>query len=220
MKNPLAFPKRITVELDDTQQEGLTFLANILPHTSDESLLNEAVGEGLLVMLQRARRSREDAAEKGDAPPRAPMKNSLGFPARLPVSWDGKHDLNEIHAREAEHDKEQARMTRELGLAMSADDGDVPGFRPVENYIGVPLQEGLRRGLESLVNAYPEIEEENLYATLLGLGIKKVQEDPKVLAPLKGAQDARPSIATRTASRQRFKAEWKALCNMVANRYR
>jgi hypothetical protein len=90
----------------------------------------------------------------------------------------------------------------------------------VENYIGIPLPEGLRQALESIVNAHPDLEEENLYAALLELGVKRVQEDPKALGPTRSAQDATMPFRSKEAAREALRAEWRLLCQRVARGWR
>jgi hypothetical protein len=48
---------------------------------------------------------------------------------------------------------------------------------PVENYVGVPLPEGLRRRLQTFVNDRPELTLEEACAMLLDLGLRKANEE-------------------------------------------
>lgn len=50
---------------------------------------------------------------------------------------------------------------------------------PVENYVGVPLPEELRRKLQAFVDAHPELTVEDACAMLLDLGLRKADQEAK-----------------------------------------
>lgn len=231
--------RRLTIDLEKFHEDGLQQLAGLIPHESVEGLLKVVISRGLVEMLagefERYRPSAKDvspnmlaAREKMEA-----LRSKDGVAAltlrtsarridprttaRTPFGMS--QSLDELHVREAERDREMARMNRDLGLAETTE-GETAGNRQVENYIGVPLSEGLRQGIESLVDAYPDVEEENLYAALLELGLTKVQEDPKVLAQWRASGTAGLPLGTKEATRQQLRAEWRLLCQRVARGWR
>lgn len=239
MKSPNPSPKsRITLDLERFHVEGLQQLAGLIPSESPEQLLKVVISRGLVEMLTgefvRMQPSPTEIAESMNSAKRrmqmlrskdsvaaSKLRSSaqrIDLGTSAPAPFGMKQSLDELHVQEAERDREMARMNRDLGLAETPD-GDHPLGRQVENYIGVPLSEGMRQGLESLVNAYPDVEEENLYAALLELGLKKVQEDPKVLAQWRAAGNAGLPIGTK-AARQKLRAEWRLLCQSVARGWR
>lgn len=226
---------RVTIDLEKFHQDGLGQLAGLMPNESLENLLKVVISRGLVEMLtsefERHQPSAREIARNMDAAKERahPLAKDAAAASKLPSSAEGidpgtsapapfglKQSLDELHVREAEHDQEMARMRRDLGLAETRE--GTPD-RQVENYIGVPLSEGLREGLESLVNAYPDVEEENLFAALLELGLKKVQEDPKTLAPWAAAGNAGLPLGTKEA-REQLRAEWRLLCQKVARGWR
>jgi hypothetical protein len=211
------FAQRVTIDLARFQQQGLTELAERIPLDDPEELLSVVISRGIVEILNSP--ILPPAEESTEA--MGSMNSKLAFPSRMNMMIDlkGKEDWAELHARDAEYDRESARMNRDLGLAESPE-GTPSRGRQVENHIGVPLSEGLRQGLEFLVNAYPDLEEENLYAALLEIGLKKVQEDPKALAPWAVAQKAGAPLRSKEASREQHRAEWKALCRNVARGWR
>lgn len=231
--------RRVTIELETFHEDGLEQLAGLIPHENTEELLKIVISRGLVEMLksefERHQASGSEVAENlnaakgrirelqsGNRPSiNATMKNSLAFPSRMNmmVGLTSRQDRDELHALEAERDQEVARMRRDLGLAETPAGEGTPD-RQVENYIGVPLSEDLRQGLESIVNAYPDVEEESLFSALLELGVEKVQEDPKVLRPWRAAQGARLPLGAKQAARHQFRTGWRLLCRSVARGWR
>ncbi len=225
--------RRLTIDLEAFHEDGLEQLADLLPHESQEDLLKVVISRGLVEMLT-SEFERYQPSARGRAGNMTLVKERMQQPlcskdslaasklrssarrvdpvASAPAPFGMKQSLDELHVQEAERDREMARMNRDLGLAETAENAST---RQVENYIGVPLSEGLRQGLESLVNAYPDVEEENLFAALLELGLKKVQEDPKTLAPWAAAGNAGLPLGTKEA-REQLRAEWRLLCQKVA----
>lgn len=243
MKSPAA-KKRVTIDLERFHVEGLQHLAGLRLYESPEELLKVVISRGLVAMLtwefERNQPSAKEVADNLDAAKQRMRAlhsgDALGAPKRAastlcssahsinptssaPAPFGMKRSLDELHVQEAERDREMARMTRDLGLAETLGDEDGPN-RPVGSHIGVPLPEGLRQGLESVLNAHPDLEEENLYAALLELGLKGVLADPKALRPSKDAQKASLAVGTKEASRQQLRAEWRLLCRNVARGWR
>lgn len=228
---------RVTIDLETFHEDGLEQLAGLLPHESKEELLKIVISRGLVEMLRSeferhrpsakevsqnmmAARERMQELSSNNVVAASKLRSSAQRMARgtgSPAPFGLKHSLDELHVMEAEHDEEMARMRKDLGLAETRE--GTPD-RQVENYIGVPLSEGLRQGLASMVSAYPDLEEESLYAALLELGIKSVRDDPKVLAPTRSLRDARSVLETKEAARQRHRAEWRLLCRSVASGWR
>lgn len=234
--SPANFPKRVTIDLARFQQEGLAEIADRLPLEDVHELLSVVISRGVVEILNspilpppsgrlsESMQAPEDRVhEPGSKDVVASKLRSsaqridLGTNDRVPFGM--KRSLDELHVQEAERDREMARMTRDLGLAETPEGKPARG-RQVENYIGVPLSEGLRQAVESAVNAYPYVEEENLYAALLEVGLKKVQEDPKALAPWANAQKAGAPLGSKDATRARFRREWRTLCGSVARGWR
>lgn len=229
-------PRRVTVELEKFHDDGLQQLAGLLPHESEEELLKVVISRGLVEMLksefERYPPSASDIAKNMNAATAhtgEPQSRHASRGLKLTVRAQGidsgrvpfgmTQSLDELHAVELERDREVARMRRDLGVAETPE-GETTPSRRMENYIGVPLSEGLRRGVESMLNAQPGLEEESLFSALLELGLKKVQEDPKALQPWAAAQKAALGLSKKEASRQRLRAEWKELCNQVARGWR
>lgn len=235
--SPTDVPKRLTIDLARFQQEGLAEIADRLPLEDVHELLSVVISRGIVEILNSPilpppsgqvsenMRPAEDRVRKLGSKVAVPAKlrasaqmSDPGTSDRVPFGM--KQSLDELHVQEAERDREMARMTRDLGLA-EAPEGKPPRDRQVENYIGVFLPEGLRQAVESSVNAYPDVDEEHLYAALLEIGLKKVQEDPKALAPWATAQWAgAPPLGSKEASRDRFRAKWVTLCGSVARGWR
>lgn len=231
--------RRITIDLELFHVEGLRQLAGLIPHESREDLLKVVISRGLVEMLrgefERYQPSVMDVGQNLDAAKERMQKlrskdsvaasklrssaQRIDSGTSAPAPFGMKRSLDELHVQEAERDREVARMNRDLGLAETTEGETTAGNRQVENYIGVPLSEGLRQGIESLVNAYPDVEEENLYAALLELGLKKVQEDPKTLAPWAAAGNVGMPLGTK-AAREKLRAEWRLLCKGVARGWR
>lgn len=231
--------RRLTIDLEKFHEDGLQQLAGLIPHESLEGLLRVVISRGLVEMLagefERYRPSAEDVSQnmlaarehmqelrskesvaasklRSSAQRIAPERNA-------PAPFGMKQSLDELHVREAERDREMARMRRDLGLAETPDHEEAPN-RPVESYIGVPLPEGLRQGLESALNAHPDLEEETLYTALLELGLKGVLADPKALRSSRDAQKAALALDAKNATRQQLRAEWRLLCQSVARGWR
>lgn len=211
------FPKRITIDLATFQQEGLAEIAEHLHLRDVQELLSVVISRGIVEILGSRTLPREPSAERIGT-----TKSKLAFPSRMNMMIDlkGKQDMDELHAIEAERDREVARMRRDLGLAETPEGESRPRGRRIESYIGTPIPEGLRQGLEAMLNANPNLDEENLYCALLEIGLKKVQEDPKALAPRAVAQKAAVTLDVKKAARQQIRAEWKALCRNVARSWR
>lgn len=230
--------RRLTIDLETFHADGLEHLAGLLPHVSQEELLKLVISRGLVGMLtSEFNRYQPSARER--AGNRTSVKERVQQPVRSKDSLDAsklrssarridpvasapapfgmKQSLDELHVQEAERDREMARMNRDLGLAETA---ETVSARRVENYIGIPLTEDLRQALESMVSAHPDLEEENLYADLLELGLTKVQEDPKALGPTRSAQDATMPFRSKEAAREALRAEWRLLCRKVARGWR
>lgn len=70
---------------------------------------------------------------------------------------------------------------------------------PVENYVGVPLPEELRRKLQAFVDARPGLTVEDACAMLLDLGLRKANEEQE---PTGGEQEDR-RVARRSAGTAR-----------------
>ena len=231
--------KRVTIDLERFHVEGLQQLAGLIPHESEDDLLKVVVSRGLVAMLTAEfERQQPSAKEVGqnmmaaqermrelrskDAVPASKLRSSAQRSdpaASAPAPFGLKRSLDELHVQEAERDREMARMNRDLGLAEAPDDDDAPN-RPVGRYIGVPLPEGLRQGLESALNAHPDLEEETLYTALLELGLKGVLADPKVLRSSRDAQKAALAMGTKESARRQLRAEWRLLCQNVARGWR
>jgi len=242
--------KRVTIDLERFHVEGLQQLAGLIPHESEDDLLKVVVSRGLVAMLTAEfERQQPSAKEVGqnmmaaqermrelrskDAVPASKVRSKDAVPASklrssaqrsdpaasAPAPFGLKRSLDELHVQEAERDREMARMNRDLGLAEAPDDDDAPN-RPVGRYIGVPLPEGLRQGLESALNAHPDLEEETLYTALLELGLKGVLADPKVLRSSRDAQKAALAMGTKESARRQLRAEWRLLCQNVARGWR
>lgn len=247
MKDPLdlKFPDRLTIELKPFHKEGLEEIASRIPHRDDQELVQLVLSRGILAMMEselervpvspqeiarnmNAAKSRMNELTSRDASVlsgETTMKNSLAFPNRLNmmVGLMGKEDWAELHARDAEYDRETARMDRDLGLADFPDSEreNHPGQIPlphVERYIGLPVGEQLRQDLEDALSMQEGLSEEIFLASLLDLGLRTLHERPDALDPRKVKEDLRTWV--KAAARQKFKAEWKALCTMVARGYR
>jgi hypothetical protein len=228
MKNRTVFPKRISIDLESFHVDGLEHLAGLRPHETQEDLLKVVISRGLVEMLrwefERNQPSAKEVAHNLDTAKRR-MQTLRSSAQRVdvrtsaPAPFGMKQSLDELHVQEAERDREMARMTRDLGLAETLGDEDGPN-RPVGSHIGVPVPEDLRQGLESVLNAHPDLEEENLYTALLEVGLKGVLADPKALRPSKDAQKASLAVGTKEASRQQLRAEWRLLCRNVARGWR
>jgi hypothetical protein len=235
--------KRITIDLERFHVEGLQQLRGLIPHETEEELLRVVISRGLVAMLagefernlpsasevshnMMATRERVQELRSKNAVAASKLRSSaqrmepgMSVPGTAgPAPFGMKQSLDELHVQEAERDREMARMNRDLSLAETPE-GDHSLGRLVENFIAVPLSQGLRRGLQSLMNAYPDVEEENLFTALLELGIKRVQEDPKTLRPWAAAQDAGLPLGSKSARRQ-LRAEWRLLCQNVARGWR
>lgn len=216
--SPTNFPKRMTIDFARFQQEGLAELAERTPLDDPEKLLSVVISRGIVEILRSPilPPAEESTEQIGDT------STKLAFPSRMNMSIDlkGKEEMDELHALEAERDREVARMRRDLGLADTLEGDSRSRGRRIESYIGTPLPEGLRQGLEAMLNANPGLEEENLYCALLEIGLKKVQEDPKALAPRAVAQKADVPLDVKKVGREQHRAEWKALCRNVARGWR
>lgn len=231
--------KRISIDLERFHVEGLQHLAGLIPHQSEEDLLKVVISRGLVEMLRSefernnpsatevahnldAAKQRMRALRSGDAVGASKLRSnaqSIDPRASAPAPFGLKQPLDELHVQEAERDREMARMNRDLGLAEAPEDDDRPN-RPVANNIGIPLPEPLRRGLESALNAHPDLEEETLYTALLELGLKGVLQDPKALRPWAAAQKSDLTVPPKQAVRQQLRAEWRLLCQSVARGWR
>lgn len=216
--SPANFPKRVTIDLARFQQDGLDELAERIPLDDPEELLSVVISRGIVEILRSPILPPAEESTRRIAS----TNTKLAFPSRMNMMVDlkGKQDIDELHAQEAERDREVARMRRDLGLADGPEDESKPRGRRIESYIGTPLPEGLRQGLEAMLNANPGLEEENLYCALLEIGLKKVQEDPKALAPWANAQKAGAPLGSKEAARARFRTEWRTLCGSVARGWR
>jgi hypothetical protein len=114
-------------------------------------------------------------------------------------------------------------MNRDLGLAdfPESEREKHPGevaFPHIERYLGLPVGEKLRQELEDALADHEDLGEEIFLASLLDLGLRTLHEKPHALDSRKVEDDLRSWV--KAAARQKFKAEWKALCNMVARGYR
>lgn len=229
--------KRVTIDLENFHEDGLEQLAGLIPHASQEELMKVVISRGLVEMLaseferyqpsiseiaenMNAAKGRMQSQRAKDSVAALSLRASVRridpvASARVPFGMT--QSLDELHVREAERDREMARMNRDLGLAETP---ETVSARRVENYIGIPLTEGLRQALESLVNAHPDLEEENLFAALLELGLTKAQEDPKALGPTRSAQDATMPFRSKEAAREKLRVEWRLLCQKVARGWR
>lgn len=210
------FPKRITIDLTKFHQDGLAEIAEHLHLRDSQELVSLVISRGIDEILGSPclpHACNTNAERIGGT------STKHAFPSRMNMMIDlkSKQDMDELHALEAERDREVARMRHDLGLAETP---ETASTRRVENYIGIPLTEDLRQALESMVNAHPDLEEENLYAALLELGLTKVQEDPRALGPTKSTQDATMPIRSEEAVREALRAEWRLLCQKVARGWR
>jgi len=216
-----AFPKRITFDLATFHQDGLAEIAEHLHLRDVQELVSVVISRGIVEMLgsPTLQHSSGNVVENVQGAPKVASTTERTAPGTSgPAPFGMKRSLDELHVQEAERDREMAKMKRDLGLAETPEGVHALG-RQVESYIGVPLSEGLRHGLEAVVNAYPNLAEENLYCALLEIGLKKVREDPKALAPSAVAQKAKARLSSKEASQQ-HRAEWKALCRNVARGWR
>jgi hypothetical protein len=242
--------RQVTIDLEAFHEDGLQQLAGLIPHESLQGLLKVVISRGLVEMLRSEFERQQPSADEisqnmmtarqrmqelrfKDSEPESKLRSKDAVPASklrssaqrtaprksAPAPFGMKQSLDELHVREAERDREMARMRRDLGLAETPDHEEAP-TRPVESYIGVPLPEGLRQGLESALNAHPDLEEETLYTALLELGLKGVLADPKALRSSRDAQKAALALDAKNATRQQLRAEWRLLCQSVARGWR
>lgn len=247
MKDPLdlKFPDRLTVELKPFHKAGLEEIASRVRHRNDQELVQLVLSRGILAMMEseldqapvspheiarnmNAAKNRMNDLKSRDVSAlsdKTAMNKSLAFPSRLNmmVGLMGKEDWAELHARDAEYDRETARMNRDLGLAdfPESERENHPAEIPiphVERYIGLPVGEQLRQDLEDALSKQEGLSEEIFLASLLDLGLQTLHERPDALDPRKVKEDLRTWV--KAASRRKFKAEWRALCNMVARGYR
>lgn len=171
----------MTVDLAAFHVDGLQQLAGLIPHESPEELLKIVISRGLVAMLTSEFRHYRPSAQEiagnmnesqsvsaSVLSSRPPMRNALAFPSRMNmmVGLMGKEDWAELHARDAEYDRETARMERDLGLT---DDGDVHAMphRHVEKTLSVQVPVELRQPLANFLDAHPEMSEAEALTTLL-----------------------------------------------------
>lgn len=241
MKDPLNldFPDEITVRLDGRLREGLRRVADLFPHQSDPDLLALVLRRGLVAMLQELnhqpspaeiaenrnaaqQRARELESVRATSASKQTALAQSSDPNRVPFGM--KCTLHEQHVMDAEYDRETAKMKRDLGLADFESENDRqkhPGqvsIPHIERYIGLPVGEKLRQDLEDALADHDDLSEEIFLASLLDLGLRTLHEKPEALDPEKVNDDLRTWV--KAAARRKFKAEWRALCNMVANGYR
>lgn len=171
MSNRLAFPRRMTIDLTESQRESLEQLANAFPYDSDE-LLNEVVAKGVNVMLRAMLQ-----AER--------VKPSPVSPSHVPFGM--KRTFKEQHAMDAQYDRETARLERDLGRA---DDARPADHRHVPQTISVPLSEDLRRSLEDYLDAHPDFGVQDALSILVRRGLDHTEELEEVV------QSAREQQAT------------------------
>lgn len=180
----LRFPQHVTVHLPEPLRSGLETIADREQHESDEELVQVVLSRGIVVSLaptsaeevgenlneakERMKELRFTAALRGhkliaNGQGGGPRSDPSHVPFGLNRTWE------ELHAQDAEHDRESARMRRDLGLAR--DDGpraDEPvPHRHVERYLATFVTEELRQSFEDYLDAHPDLGEEEALATLL-----------------------------------------------------
>lgn len=223
MKNPLAFPKQVTIDLERFHRAGLEQLANMIPHESDELLLKLVISRGLLAMLD----------EQLERAPVSPEKVSLNAKARLhelrshgvrPFPKPGvlfrrrqKAHQDAVREIENQHEPDPAEVFNDLG---QAEDGDVHAMphRHVEQYLWVLMPEKMRQSFEDFLDAHPDLDENDALRLLLGRALHQEgfadapesEDDKKFGEPL----------GVKEAARREHRAAWRELCRNVARGWR
>lgn len=187
----MSFPATLHIHLPEFQRRSLDFLREHHPDDcTDEELVRLVLAHGILAMMEAelaptsvypeevassmqdpSERVRELRSRETESAGKSSMKRSRAFPSRMNMMIDlkGKEDWADLHARDAEYDRESARMKRDLGLTEDGD-GDVHAMphRHVEQTLWVLMPEVMRRSFEDFLDAHPDLDENEALRILLG----------------------------------------------------
>jgi hypothetical protein len=235
----LDLPDEITIRIHGDLREGMQRVADLYRHESETDLIELVLRRGIAAMLGEQRHqpsSPSEPAQKTNAAKQGARERHATRLARdskltllaqradpRHVPFGMKRTIEQQRAFDAEYDRERARIKRDLGLA-DFPEGEAEKHRGesasphIERYLGLPVGERLRQDLEDAFSKHDGLSEEIFLASLLDLGLQALHEKPDAIDPRKVKDDLRTWV--KAARRQKFKAEWKALCNMVARGYR
>lgn len=119
MNDPLRFPKRMTIELEDFHREGLEEIADRVPHEDDDELVQVVLSRGIVAMLASAFDHVQRSAEEV-------MHNLSAAKQRAhELRWSGSFGASELSSRgvrpfpapfrDVQEAKETARRRRRQG---------------------------------------------------------------------------------------------------------
>lgn len=201
---PKLFPSHHNLVLDVREQAALDMLFDLDPLLDDErELLHQVLRAGIKTMNQHAEKHRdphEPTRTQVETAKRASSqdvgrKRSVHFPRHVEIDLtNDQRDRLDYLADRVPHESDAALLSEVLSLGICAmrevvdrasateTDGstlEAPSPkrpRSVENYLGYPIEEDLRRRLEEFLNDCPGVlTDEEAFQMLIDLGLRHAE---------------------------------------------
>lgn len=203
---PKLFPSHHNLVLDAEERGALDDLFDLNPLLDDErELLHRVLRAGIKTMNQHAEKHRdphEPTRTQVETAKRASSqdvgrKRSVHFPRHVAIDFtNDQRDRLDYLADRVPHESDAALLSEVLSLGICAmrevvdrasateTDGstlEAPSPkrpRSVENYLGIPIREGLRQRLEDFLADCPGvISDEDAFAMLIELGLRRAERE-------------------------------------------
>ena len=163
--NILRFPKIIKLDLPDRLRQALDLILEHRPDIrTDDELLLRVVAEGVATVLEH---------EKDRVEPHATVQS---------VADRMERRLKEL-AKDATNLPAMATIGSMRPFPKITKRYKDPRKQHVESYVATVITKDVQERLQLFLDTHTEADLESLLATLIGVGLDRVEKDPKILKP-------------------------------------